>query len=42
VVISAEAWFTLVDLCGLAGDAAVESMARTARTITAAATGGLG
>ncbi|PRY44476.1 TetR/AcrR family transcriptional regulator [Umezawaea tangerina] len=38
VVISAEAVFTLVDLCDLSADAAVESLVRTARTLTAAAT----
>jgi AcrR family transcriptional regulator len=38
IVISAEALFTLMDLCGLAPDEAVASATATARTITAAAT----
>jgi AcrR family transcriptional regulator len=37
VVISAESLFTLLDLCGLAPDAAVESLVTTARGMTAAA-----
>ena len=37
VVISAESLFTLTDLCGLAPDAAVASLADTARAMTAAA-----
>jgi AcrR family transcriptional regulator len=37
VVMSAEAAFTLTDLCGLSPDEAVASAVRTARTITAAA-----
>jgi AcrR family transcriptional regulator len=37
VVISAEALFTLTDLCGLSPDEAIASAARTAATLTAAA-----
>ncbi|HEY2314955.1 MAG TPA: TetR/AcrR family transcriptional regulator [Streptosporangiaceae bacterium] len=37
VVMSAEALFTLTDLCGLSPDEAIASAVRTARTITAAA-----
>ncbi|MEU6540013.1 TetR/AcrR family transcriptional regulator [Streptomyces sp. NPDC047000] len=37
VVVSAEALFTLTDLCGLAPDEAVASAVRTARTLTEAA-----
>jgi AcrR family transcriptional regulator len=37
VVMSAEALFTLTDLCGLPPDAAVASAVRTARTLTGAA-----
>jgi hypothetical protein len=37
VVMSAEALFTLTDLCGLSPDDAIASAVRTARTITAAA-----
>lgn len=37
VVVSAEALFTLTDLCGLVPDAAVASAVRTARTLTEAA-----
>jgi AcrR family transcriptional regulator len=37
VVVSAEALFTLTDLCGLSPDQAVASVARTAATLTAAA-----
>jgi AcrR family transcriptional regulator len=37
VVVSAEALFTLTDLCGLSPDAAVASAVRTARTLTWAA-----
>ncbi|MHB9857168.1 TetR/AcrR family transcriptional regulator [Streptomyces sp. YIM S03343] len=37
VVVSAEALFTLTDLCGLAPDAAVTSAVHTARTLTEAA-----
>jgi AcrR family transcriptional regulator len=37
IVMSAEAAFTLTDLCGLSPDEAVASAVRTARTITAAA-----
>jgi AcrR family transcriptional regulator len=40
VVVSAEALFTLTDLCGLAPPDAIASAVHTARTITAAATGG--
>jgi AcrR family transcriptional regulator len=36
IVISAEALFTLTDLCGLSADAAVASVVHTARTITTA------
>lgn len=41
IVVSAEAFFTLTDLCGLAPDAAIASAVHTARTLTAAATGQL-
>jgi len=37
VVVSAEAFFVLTDLCGLAPDAAIGSAARTAATLTSAA-----
>jgi hypothetical protein len=37
VAISAEALFTLTDLCGLSPDEAVASATRTAATLTAAA-----
>ena len=37
IVVSAEALFTLTDLCDLAPDEAIASAVRTARTITAAA-----
>jgi AcrR family transcriptional regulator len=37
IVVSAEALFTLTDLCGLAPDAAIATAVRAARTITAAA-----
>lgn len=37
VVVSAEALFSLTDLCGLAPDAAIASATRTARTLTGAA-----
>lgn len=37
IVVSAEALFTLTDLCGLSPDEAIASAVRTARTITAAA-----
>ncbi|QBD77373.1 TetR/AcrR family transcriptional regulator [Ktedonosporobacter rubrisoli] len=37
VVVSAEALFTLTDLCGLSPDEAISTAARLARTITAAA-----
>jgi hypothetical protein len=37
VVISAEALFTLTDLCGLAPEEAIASAAATARALTAAA-----
>jgi AcrR family transcriptional regulator len=36
-VISAEAFFSLTDLCGLTADDAIASLVRTARTITGAA-----
>jgi len=39
-IISAEALFSLTDLCRLAPDDAVRSLVRTASTITAAATRG--
>ena len=42
VVVSAEAFFTLTDLCGLAPDEAVTSAARTAATLTRAAFAGTG
>jgi AcrR family transcriptional regulator len=37
VVMSADALFTLIDLCGLTVKAAIDSAERTARTVTAAA-----
>lgn len=37
VVVSAEAFFTLTDLCGLPPEAAIASAAETARWLTAAA-----
>jgi hypothetical protein len=37
VVVSAEALFTLTDLCGLSPDAAIASAVSTARSLTAAA-----
>jgi len=37
VVVSAEAFFTLTDLCGLSPDEAIASAAQTAATLTAAA-----
>jgi hypothetical protein len=40
VVISAEALFTLTDLCGLTPEQAITSASRTARTLTAAAVAG--
>jgi AcrR family transcriptional regulator len=42
LVVSAEALFILTDLCGLSPDDAVASAVRTARTLTEAATGGVG
>ncbi len=39
VVVSAEALFTLTDLCGLEPDVAIASVAETARSLTAAALG---
>ncbi|HVV12597.1 TetR/AcrR family transcriptional regulator [Amycolatopsis sp.] len=39
VVVSAEALFTLTDLCGIAPDEAVASAVRTAKTLVAAAIG---
>ena len=39
VVVSAEAFFTLTDLCGLPPEAAIASAAQTARSLTAAALG---
>jgi len=41
VVVSAEALFTLTDLCGLSPQAAIASAVHTARTITAAAVAGV-
>jgi AcrR family transcriptional regulator len=38
IVVSAEAFFTLTDLCGLTPDEAIASVVHTARTLTAAAT----
>jgi AcrR family transcriptional regulator len=40
VVVSAEALFTLTDLCGLAPDQAIASASATAKTLTTAATAG--
>jgi len=40
VVVSAEALFTLTDLCGLTPEQAISSAARTARTLTTAAAAG--
>jgi hypothetical protein len=37
VTVSAEALFTLTDLCGLSPDEAIASAAQTAATLTAAA-----
>jgi hypothetical protein len=37
-VVSAEALFSLTDLCGLAPDDAIASLVRTATTVTEAAT----
>jgi len=37
VVVSAEAFFTLIDLCGLAPEAAIASLVATAQRMTAAA-----
>jgi hypothetical protein len=37
VVVSAEALFTLTDMCGLSPDQAIASASRTAATLTAAA-----
>jgi hypothetical protein len=37
IVVSAEAFFTLNDLCGLTADEAIASAVRTAATVTAAA-----
>jgi AcrR family transcriptional regulator len=42
VVVSAEALFTLTDLCGLPPDEAIASAVRTARTLTRAALDGRG
>jgi AcrR family transcriptional regulator len=41
IVVSAEAFFTLTDLCGLSPDDAIASAVRTAATITAAAFAGV-
>jgi AcrR family transcriptional regulator len=38
VVVSADALFTLTDLCGLSDEAAIASLVHTARTVTAATT----
>jgi AcrR family transcriptional regulator len=40
VIVSAEALFTLTDLCGLSTEAAIRSAVHTARTVTAAALAG--
>jgi hypothetical protein len=40
VVVSAEALFTLTDLCGLTAEQAIASAAHTARTLTTAAIAG--
>jgi AcrR family transcriptional regulator len=40
VIVSAEAFFTLTDLCGLSADAAIASAVSTARTVTRAARSG--
>jgi AcrR family transcriptional regulator len=40
VIVSAEAFFTLTDLCGLSADAAIRSAVKTARTVTRAAQSG--
>ncbi len=37
IIVSAEALFTLTDLCGLSPDNAIASAVRTARTVTTAA-----
>jgi hypothetical protein len=37
VVVSAEAFFTLIDLCGLSPDEAIASAVQTAATLTTAA-----
>ena len=37
MVVSAEAFFVLTDLCGLAPDDAIRTAARTAATLTSAA-----
>ena len=42
VVVSAEAFFTLTDLCGLTADQAITSATRTASTLTSAAFAGTG
>jgi hypothetical protein len=39
VVVSAEALFTLTDLCGLSAEDAIASAVHTARTLTQAAAG---
>jgi len=41
VTVSAEALFTLTDLCGLGPDEAISSAAQTAATLTAAAFSGV-
>ena len=40
MAVSAEALFTLTDLCGLTPEQAIASAARTARTLTPAAIAG--
>ena len=42
VIVSAEAFFTLTDLCGLSAEAAIASAVCTARTVTCAARSGSG
>jgi hypothetical protein len=40
VIVSAEAFFTLTDLCGLSAEAAIAGAVCTARTVTRAARSG--
>jgi AcrR family transcriptional regulator len=42
VVVSAEAYFNLIDLCGLSPEAAIDSVISTARTVTRAALTAIG